>query len=231
MVMLPRDKICLCRLDATRRENGYWEDFDNLKQELVSIASGGRIRQAGWDSSLQDPASFVAEEGNDPSLPLNAPDGKNLSSLCLITSFAQGVHEVWMLGKMASSIEHLACMCRGVRGSCQAAANDADHAGPAAQRPQQSDQGHTPVGRPQSSRQTPRPRLPSVRRSPLNLPLDLTTSSACQFSAWQDILSSEAPTLCGPQSTHGWGPKRMHIAALSKGVVSYINVGRKGIKL
>lgn len=176
MVMLPRDKICLCRLDATRRENGYWEDFDNLKQELVSIASGGRIRQAGWDSSLQDPASFVAEEGNDPSLPLNAPDGKNLSSLCLITSFAQGVHEVWMLGKMASSIEHLACMCRGVRGSCQAAANDADHAGPAAQRPQQSDQGHTPVGRPQSSRQTPRPRLPSVRRSPLNLPLDLTTS-------------------------------------------------------
>lgn len=176
MVMLRRDKICLCRLDATRRENGYWEDFDNLKQELVSIASGGRIRQAGWDSSLQDPASFVAEEGNDPSLPLNAPDGKNLSSLCLITSFAQGVHEVWMLGKMASSIEHLACMCRGVRGSCQAAANDADHAGPAAQRPQQSDQGHTPVGRPQSSRQTPRPRLPSVRRSPLNLPLDLTTS-------------------------------------------------------
>lgn len=118
MVMFPRNRICLCRLDATRRENGYWEDFDNLKQELLSIASGGSIRQAGWDSSLQDPASFLAEEGNDPNLPLNAPDGKNLSYLCVIyelTSFAQGMHELWMLGKMASSIEHLACLCRGVR--------------------------------------------------------------------------------------------------------------------
>ena len=66
--MLPRDNICLCRVNATRRENGYWEDFDNLKQELVSIASEGSTRQADWNSSLQDSASFLAKEGNDPSL-------------------------------------------------------------------------------------------------------------------------------------------------------------------
>jgi hypothetical protein len=124
-----------------------------------------------------------------------------------------------MLGKMASSIEHLACMCRGVRGSCQAAANDADHAGPAAQRPQQSDQGHTPVGRPQSSRQAPRPRLPSVRRSPLYLPLQI-----CQLVS---VLVLSMPRLCGPQSTRGWGPKRMHIAALSQRSCIMYKTGKK----
>ena len=72
------------RLDPKRRDSGYWEDFENLKQELMSVVSGDPASQSEHDS-LQDAASLAANAGEEGTLPQNALDGNPL----LPTTFIQ----------------------------------------------------------------------------------------------------------------------------------------------
>ncbi|EIE21284.1 hypothetical protein COCSUDRAFT_48336 [Coccomyxa subellipsoidea C-169] len=60
-------------LDPKRRDSGYWEDFENLKQELMSVVSGDPASQSEHDS-LQDAASLAANAGEEGTLPQNALD-------------------------------------------------------------------------------------------------------------------------------------------------------------
>ncbi len=62
------------RLDPKRRDSGYWEDFENLKQELMSVVSGDPASHSEHDS-LQDAASLAANAGEEGNLPQNALDG------------------------------------------------------------------------------------------------------------------------------------------------------------
>ena len=73
-VRLPHMNFYMHRLDPKRRDSGYWEDFENLKQELMSVVSGDPASQSEHDN-LQDAASLAANAGEEGTLPQNALDG------------------------------------------------------------------------------------------------------------------------------------------------------------
>lgn len=67
-----------------QREKGYWADLDNLKQELVSVASQTGPSPGNHNDSIPgDVAHALADKEDDLSLPQHALEGEEWPCPCV----------------------------------------------------------------------------------------------------------------------------------------------------
>lgn len=78
----------VARLDKTRRESGYWADFENVRREIMAIATSEADLHANGQEARQRSEDSAHDPWQDASLPESGYEG-GLASCQIFRRFAR----------------------------------------------------------------------------------------------------------------------------------------------